>query len=366
MKKMMSMGMLIIAIILFAGCLPLGEEMEIKEESFKTVDIEKVEKKLENEILEYSGMINQDIQKNMSFKTAGKLDQIFVNEGDYVEDGQALGIIDTKDMNLQLLGLDSQLKVVEKEILKAKEALLYSENQYEDSKILYDEGAASKVYLESMALAYEQSRLNYEITQDNRTRLYSEKSRLVGVINDGTIYADQSGIVNSILFEESEYISPGKAVFIIGSSDQKIVIHVTRDDKKILKIGQKIYYLVDNERKEGKISFIDNVSDSQTSTYKVEIDIEEKEILTGNIVRVEVVIGKVEGIWIPIQCIQSTTIDFVYVIEDERSLKRSIEILEIKGDKALVEGLNVNENLVVSGMKSLVEGMLVKSRKLED
>ena len=122
--------------------------------------------------------------------------------------------------------------------------------------------------------------------------------------------------------------------------------------------------MIDNERKEGRVVFIDNVADAQTSTYKVEIEIEEQEVLIGNIVRVEAIIGQVEGIWIPIQCIQSTTIDFVFVIEDGRSSKRSIEVLEIKGDKVLVEGLEVNESLVVSGMKSLVEGMLVKSQEL--
>jgi len=365
MKKLTIIGLVLIASISLSSCSQTETGDASKDEDYKSVGVITTEKRLENETLKYTGIIQPDVQKNLSFKIAGRMDELFVSEGDYVEKGQKLGSIDSQDVNMQLASLSSQSNAASKEIQKAKEALSFSKTQYENAKILYEEGAVSKVFLDSQSLAYEQARLNHEITQDNSNRLSSEKARVGNAIDDATIYADQDGLITSILYEKSEYVTPGKPVFIIGSKNQKIEIYVTRDDRKLLNVGQKIYFTIDDEKKEGKITFVDDMADLQTSTYKVEIGIEDDEVLTGSIVRVQVVIGQTEGIWIPIQCIQSTTIDFVYVIEDGKSSKRPINILEVKGDEALVEGLQVNESLIVAGMKSLVEGMPVKAQELE-
>jgi RND family efflux transporter MFP subunit len=364
MKRWMIAGTVLIISIASIGCSQAVID-NVEEAAYKTVGVIVTEKRMEDETLAYTGIIKPDVQKKLSFKMSGYFDQIFINEGDYVEIGTMLGSIDTQDMSMQLASLGSQSQMAEKEVLKANEALLYSQTQYDSFSALYEEGAVSKLTLDSKNLTYEQAKLNHDITQDQSNRLYSEKARLTKAIEAGTIYADQSGVVSSIMFEKSEFIAPGQPVFIIGSSVQKIVIHVTREDRKLLEVGQIIHYVIDDEKKEGTIVFVDDVADAQTSTYKVELGIEEEEVLSGTIVRVEVIVGKSEGIWVPIQCIQSTTIDFVFVIEDGRSSRRSIVVLEMKGDEALVDGLEENEILIVSGMKSLVEGMQVKAQELE-
>ena len=93
-----------------------------KEESVKIVAVMRVQSKTADESLEYPGMIKSDIQKNLSFKISGRLKELNVNEGDYVEAGQILGVIDTQGLESQLLGIDSKTGVAQKEIAKAKEA----------------------------------------------------------------------------------------------------------------------------------------------------------------------------------------------------------------------------------------------------
>ncbi|QRN86054.1 efflux RND transporter periplasmic adaptor subunit [Clostridia bacterium] len=364
MKKWIIIGTILLLGTGIIGCSRQTANLE-EQPSYKTVGVVEIKNRLEDDTLSYTGIVKPSVEKKLSFKMGGYLEQIYVQEGDYVEAGTKLGRIDTKDNSLQSESLESQSQIAQKEALKASEALSYSKTQYDSYTALFEEGAVSKVALDAKELAYEQAKLNYEIALENRSRMTSEETRLYENIADGTIYADQDGVINSILYEVSEFIAPGQPVFLVGSKEQKIVIHVTREDKKLLEIGQKVYYTMDTVEKEGRIIFVDEVPDAQTSTYKVEIEIEEKELMSGAIVRVEVVAGSTEGIWIPIQCIQSTTIDFVYVIQDGKSLKRSINVLEIKGDEAWVEGLEENDKLVVSGMKSLVEGMLVKTQEFE-
>lgn len=364
MKKWIMLAVIFLLTIGSAGC-STGASEQDNNDAYKTVGIVVTKMQLEDETLSYTGIIEPDVVKNLSFKMSGRINEIFIHEGDYVEEGTKLATIDAQDIMMQAEGLESQIQAAKKEGRKADEAFLYSKEQYDHYTTLYENGAVSKATLDAKSLAYEQAQLNSGITQDNINRLLSEKTRLFESIEDGTLYADQSGVVNSIMFEESEFVAPGQPVLIIGSREQKLIIQVTREDRKRMESGQKIYYTIDNEKKEGSIIFVDRVADTLTSTYKVEIGIDEEELLSGTIARVEVVVGKSEGIWIPIQCIQSNTNDFVYVVEEGKSKKRSIKVVTIKEDQALVEGLEEEEQLVVSGMKSLVEGMSVEIQELE-
>lgn len=363
MKKWIVFGSILALSFSLAGCFNDTKSNEKKEETVKTVAVMRVQSKIADESLEYPGMIKSDIQKNLSFKISGRLKELNVNEGDFVEAGQILGVIDTQDLESQLAGINSKTGVAQKEIAKAEEAYTYTRNQYDDSKSLYELGTLSKYTLDSLSLAYEQAKLNYEIGQDQMDGLYTEKKRLIRMMDEGSITVDQNWIIDSIRFEESEFVPAGQPAFIVRSDSQMIVIYVTREDQKMLHLGQNIVFESDGVEKNGEITFIDQAADPQTSTYRVEIAFDDSESLNGSIVRVGIVVGESQGIWIPIQSIQATTIDFVYLIKEGRSSKRTIEILKVKGDEVLVAGLEEDEKLIVSGMKSLVEGMLVKAQE---
>jgi RND family efflux transporter MFP subunit len=348
------------------GCVKSNSEDVTKDETYKMVDILKVQTETTDDIIEYSGVVKSGTQKDLGSKIAGLLEVIYVSEGDYVEKGQKLGRIDTTDTVLQLETLNTQIDASLKEISKATESYSFLTTQYETSKALYEVGAISKISLDENSMTNNQSKLSVEIAKENYNRLISEKNRISEVIGEGTIVADQNSIVDSIRFEVSEFVPLGQAAFIMQSSDQKIVIYVAREDQKKLEMNQKINFIVDDIEREGHIVYIDSIADSQTLSYRVEIAIEEDALLSGTIAVVELVVGQMEGIWIPIQCIQSSTIDFVYVVEDGRAAKRTIDIQDMKGDNALVLGIEPNEEVVVSGMKSLVEGMLIKTEEVEN
>ena len=363
MKKWIVFGSILVLSFSLTGCFNTTNNDEKKEETIRTVAVMDVQSKVADETLEYPGMIKSDIQKKLSFKLSGRLKQVYVNEGDFVVDGQILGTIDTQDVASQLAGIESKTGVAQKEISKAKEAYNYTKKQYDDSKLLYELGTLSKYTLDSLSLAYEQAKLNVEIGRDNMEGLLTERTRLSRMVEEASIVVDQNWIIDSIEFEESEFVPAGQPTFVVRSDRQMIVIYVTREDQRMLELGQKIVFTIDQVEKEGEITFIDNAADAQSSTYRVEIGFDDDESLNGSIVRVGIVVGESEGIWIPIQSIQATTIDFVYLIKEGRSSKRAVEILKVKGDEVLVAGLEENEQLIVSGMKSLVEGMLVQAQE---
>ncbi len=199
------------------------------------------------------------------------------------------------------------------------------------------------------------------MAQDSYRQLQAEKGRLDEMLSEGTLISDQSGIVDDILVEEYEIRSAGAPVISLRSTDQMVVTYVTSGDRNQIEIDQKVKLIVDGQTLEGAILFIDDAADAQTHSYRVEIGFNHTQVTNGSVANIDFVVGQYTGIWIPIQSVQTSTLDFVYLLNEDRAEKRAIEILEVKGDEVLIEGLERGEQLIVSGMKSLIEGMLVKA-----
>lgn len=361
MKKILLGALIMCLSIGLTGCFKSDANDTKKEEAFKTVRVEVARLKVSDQVLTYSGVVRSEVEKRLSFKSSGRVEKMLVKEGDVVEKGQVLGILDTRDLELQVNSTSSQLLASEKEIAIKKESYDFNADDYNKAKTLYDAGIISKTALDSKSLAHEQARLTYEISKDSYNRLESEKSRLNSFLSDGQVKADQKGRIDQILIEESEFVSPGQPVFLMSSNEKKVTTYVTGADRRQMEIGQDVNLIIDGANLSGLINFIDDSADTKTHSFRVEISIDDSFVTNGSVAGVEFVVGERNGIWIPIQSIQSTTIDFVYLIEEDRASKRAIEILEVKGDDVLINGLEAGEKVVVSGMKSLIEGMLVKA-----
>jgi len=360
MKKMQLLALLLVVTMVFTGCFR-SEAEEGKEEAYKTVETQEVKMRISDRTLKYSGVVKSQVQKNMSFKTSGRVAQILVNEGEYIEAGQAVAILDTTDTRLQVSSISSQLSASQKNVALAKESYDYNASEYNKSKTLHEAGIISSSSFDAATLGYDQAKLSYEMAQDSYNQLQAEKGRLDEMLSEGTLMSDQSGIVDDILVEEYEIRAAGAPVISLRSTDQMVVTHVTSGDRNQIEIDQKVKLIVDGQTLEGAILFIDDAADAQTHSYRVEIGFNHTQVTNGSVANIDFVVGQYTGIWIPIQSVQTSTLDFVYLVNEDRTEKRAIEILEVKGDEVLIEGLERGEQLIVSGMKSLIEGMLVKA-----
>lgn len=88
-------------------------------------------------------------------------------------------------------------------------------------------------------------------------------------------------------------------------------------------------------------------------------EIPQEACLIGSAADVSLAAGAVNGIWIPIAAVMNDGEDYIFIIRDERAVKRNISLKESQGFNVRVEGLEPGDKLVTSGMKELSEGMKV-------
>ncbi|MCT4583519.1 MAG: efflux RND transporter periplasmic adaptor subunit [Peptostreptococcaceae bacterium] len=353
-----SLSVMVLVIGLLTGCQTQAqEEKEVKGKPVKVEEAKLVEKSLE---LKYKGTVVPKDQIKYGFKSTGKLKSLNVKAGDKVKKGQVLASLDSIDLNLQLSKANSALNASNADINKAKIALDYDENQYNNMKKLYDDGGISKDQLDQVKLKYEASKNSYNQANEaydiSKTN-YNLQKRLV---DDSYIIAKTDGVILSTVFEEGELVPQGNPVVVLRNNSKIIQVGLSESDIDKVNMNTNAIIEYDDTKIKGKVVELNDVPDMQTRTYLVKIESENQDIRIGKILDVKLEVGKEDGVWIPIDSVLSQGEQFVYVVEEDRAFKRVVTIDDIKEFDVKVKGLNEGERFVTLGMKKLNDGAKIQ------
>jgi len=109
---------------------------------------------------------------------------------------------------------------------------------------------------------------------------------------------------------------------------------------------------------------IEQVPDQQSQTYQVDVALTgasaDQVFYLGALARVAFDAGARTGIWIPAPAILTEGVQFVYLVEGDRAVRRTVTVGEVSGAFVEVMGLKPGDNVIVEGMKNLKEGFKVE------
>lgn len=393
-KKMIVIFLIIICL---SGC---QSNKNIAEEE-KAIPIKVKEIKLEekNEILSYIGIIQSEQVKKYSFKSGGKIEDINVIVGQYVEKGYELISLDKTDLEYQTKAAknqmdaayagyekalngaqDEDIKTAELNVKKAQSAYEFSLKNHEDMKELFEEGAVSESQLK-------EAELNYEVVQNELEQAKEQYDKAVSgsrnedieiaksqynaaknaydaqkeLLDNATIFSDVNGYIVDILYEEGEMIGAGYPAIVVQSEMQVVNVGISQKDIEKITEGTKAIIKLNNNEYEGIVNNISQIPDLDSRTYSVEIVLKDTEdkLYIGSTAKVQFVLGKQKGIWIEIPYILSDGQDYVYICEDDRATRKNITLGSIYEDKVYVKGLKESELLIIKGTENLKEGYKV-------
>jgi RND family efflux transporter MFP subunit len=128
MKRKLILPMLILSLALSSavtGCSSKSEETETTSENanLSAVEVQELKPSSIEKYLTYAGKVEANKSVNVTPKVSGRVQEILVDEGDVVQEGQVLFTIDQSDIQDQIDSLESQLKISEASVSSAEEAL---------------------------------------------------------------------------------------------------------------------------------------------------------------------------------------------------------------------------------------------------
>ena len=315
----------------------------------RTVTVSSITEQSKSVKLEYLGVIGSGEFKKYSFKVPGKLAHLNVHKGEAIQQGKLLADLDQTDLSLALRNSEITLS-------QAEQVYQDAESQYTKYQELVKAGAMAQIDLDK-------AKLDMDVKESNYQKAQIEVEAKKNALADTKLYSDMTGYVIDILYKEGENLAAGYPVIVVRNQEQVINVGLDQADAAKIKLGTQAVGKVGSFTGEGKVTRIDQVPDTETRTYNIEIkltkEIPVQSYLIGAAADVSLAVGAEKGIWIPISTVMNDGEDYVFIVQSDRAVKKNISLKNSQGFSVRVEGLNPGDNLVTSGMKELSEGMRV-------
>lgn len=240
-----------------------------------------------------------------SSKLAGRIDSMFVAEGDKVTEGELLYTISTPELEAKLrqvsaleteaqainsevdMGARKEQIVAVKSLLdKALAGLTLAESSYERVKNLYDKGVVPRQQYDEALANYEAMRATtdaakaeYNLVVEGATRQQREAveakvreaqggvDEVRSYLNDAKVYAPISGRVSSITAEVGELVGSGMPVVtILDLSHCWVTFNIKEDEMSNLHLGYRFegYVPALDKRSEFEVYYISSEADFAT------------------------------------------------------------------------------------------------------
>lgn len=302
--------------------------------------------------IDVDGNVEANDTKKVFVDKKLKVDEVFVQEGDYVEKGDLLMTFDETERNNIMRKLERE----QLSLSKLKRNLLVEK---ELNKI----GGSSANYVKELEEEVRKSEINIEEYMEDLAKT-AEK-----------IESPVSGTITSLTAQENYLVDTDAPLLEIADlSDIKIVLEVAEYDVKDIKLGQNLVIKPEVfEKKEAftgvitKISRISKVS-TTTSENVLEVEVKPNEVIPYIVpgFKVSAVIyldRENENIMIPkTALLEDRKRYYVFVCDDFGNItQRFVEVENAKGDKVIVKkGLEVGEEILVTPNQSLKSGDKIK------
>ncbi|NBC18404.1 MAG: efflux RND transporter periplasmic adaptor subunit [Bacteroidetes bacterium] len=274
-------------------------------------------------------------------RASGVVEQIFVEEGNYVKAEQPLAKLDDDRLTLELeraqMELDKQQRV------------------FERTKGLYDKNLVSEE-------EFETAKSNFETAQAARDLAQLD-------VEYTTIRAPFSGVVSERMIKAGNMVGTHEAAFRLTDFDPLLaVMHVPERELNKLRTGQTATLRLDalpDQTFTGTIDRISPVVDPETGTFKVTVEVrdESRTLKPGMFGRVRIVYDTHDGaILIPKAAVEAEDdAASVFVVRDDSAFRQVVQT-GFQDDQhiEITEGLTPGDVVVTTGQSSLRDSTKVE------
>jgi membrane fusion protein, multidrug efflux system len=357
-KKVVFLGLSVLIILVVVMIKQRGKEAlnEVKEDTGIPVKVADVETADVRERILVSGDIRPWAEVTIYPEVTGRVERIFVEEGQYIRKGDMVAQIDYEKTVLTVKQIESQLRSAEIKL----ESL---QKDYERMKRLFEQKVVAEKTLDDTKTALESATYSADSL---RSQMDLVRMRL----KDAKITAPISGVISRKFIDEGEIVTESSMtkssplVTIVDAEKVKVTVPVGEKEISRVKKGQRAEITLDAHPDKvfyGEVYNIFPVIDLQTRTAQVEILVSnpERSLKPGMFARTEIVINSRNNVLvIPVDSIiEGGDGKHVFVAEGDRVRLRQIITGLEEGEKIeVVSGLEKGDLLVVEGQHTVKSG----------
>lgn len=276
---------LVVLITLNSGCGGKGKTHAV---SVDTVTVRNI-----TESVSASGKIQPEVEVKISSDVSGQIVELYVKEGDSVQEGQLLLVINPdlyeseyERMQAVLNQTKSNLASAESQLSQMESQLMQAEANYKRNKPLHDKGVISDSEWDQIVLSYNVAKSQVQAAERNKqAAVYTVKGTEASLksakdnLKRTKIFAPMSGVVSMLNIEKGERVvgtaqmQGTEMLRIANLSVMEVNVEVNENDIVKVDLGDTAYIEVDAYLNRKFIGIVTEIANSpKTSLNAVATD----------------------------------------------------------------------------------------------
>lgn len=292
MKKLLPI-IFLIPIIMLSGCgnKPESQQTPVKADEQK---ITIVKKSVIDDYYETSGTVKAKTSADIAGKILARVDAVNIEEGDSVQKGQLLVVMDNNDIQAKVRSAEAAYSEAEKNQKIAYESKILAETTYERYKNIYEEKALTGQELDEASAKRNIARFECKRAIETMNRAKAALDEAKTLLSYSKIYAPISGIVTAKNIDTGDTAAPGQVLLTI--KDTSLLEIVSEIDESYIKQVTKGTPVKINNDFDAVVSEAIASVDPVTRAFKIKINLTDTDLKDGQYVTVAVPVGKRETI----------------------------------------------------------------------
>jgi RND family efflux transporter MFP subunit len=332
---------------------------------------------------EATGTVRARVTATISSKVMGYVQQVSVQVGDHVREGQLLITLDARDLDAGVrraeagrVEAQSALPELENATVAAKANLDLAQATYKRMEELAGKKSISDQEFDEASARLKAAQANFDMTRSRRAQLTSkvaqadEEVRAAGIMRDyAKLAAPFNGVVIAKTVEPGNLAAPGVPLLTI-EQDGPYRLEASVDESKLasVRVGQAVEAVIEaSDRKlNARVSEVVPSVDSASRTYIVKLDLPATpQLRTGMFGRAIFPLGVQKVVAIPAGALtERGQLQSVFVVEEGIAHTRLVTTGRRNGDAVeVLSGLNAGERIVAPLPPGLRDGARVEVRQ---
>ena len=298
------------------------------------------------DVFRTKGVLLPDEEVNLTFETSGKITQINFKEGSFVNQGQLLAKVNAAPLQAELKKLQAQLPLAQERVFR--------------QRTLLDKDAVSQEAFETVITDLDKLNADIELV----------KAR----IDQTELRAPFSGMIGLRMVSEGTYASPQVMISKLTKiSPLKIEFSVNERQVEDIKDGTKLTFTVENDLNtyEATVYAIETTLESNTLSLKARARYANPggKLKPGRSANIEIQLQEITNTLV-IPSIASIAEMGQYIAYIYKQGKAQ-QVILTKGLRTassvqIIEGLNIGDTLLTTGVMQLRDGMNVSITQLKE
>jgi RND family efflux transporter MFP subunit len=331
---------------------------------------------------EATGTVRARTTATISSKVMGYVQQVSVQVGDHVREGQPLIALDARDLDVSLRRAEAGRAEVEGAIPELENATAAAKANLDLAQTTFrrmEELAARKSIanqeLDEASARLKAAQANYDVMRSRRAQVSSKMAtveqevRAAGIVREyAKLAAPFSGVVMTRTVEPGNLATPGAPLLTI-EKDGVYRLEASVDESKLssVRVGQAVEAVLEVDRKlNARVSEIVPSVDSASRTYIVKLDLPAMpQLRTGMFGRAIFPLGMQKVVAVPMSALMERgQLQSVFVVEDGVAHTRLVTTGRRTDDSVeVLSGMNPGEKVVLPVPVVLQDGARVEVRQ---